>query len=157
MGKIKVQNRNTIIFKDGDSWVLLAVIYTKNRKGADLSEIIASGDMINHAIFTWQELQGGLYRLLKGGYILESSDGYRPSEKTLGLYGKILKKTTSVLKQMELLSKELNVDELLENYDPAQANQDIDYPPINERLVNAAYCEYKEKLSIKKHDRKKLC
>lgn len=56
-----------------DAWVLLSVIYAQ--KPADRERITATGDYLNHAIMTQDELEGGLRRLSAAGYVSEESTG----------------------------------------------------------------------------------
>jgi len=59
-------------FLNADDWVLLAVIHG----GPGLRGILAAGDWINHAIFNYEELRGGLARLLRAGLIRQSEKGW---------------------------------------------------------------------------------
>jgi hypothetical protein len=47
-----------------DAWLLLSLIY--GREPLDRQRIRDIGDYINHAIFTDEEVRGGLRRLLEG-------------------------------------------------------------------------------------------
>ena len=55
------------MFSASDCWVLFSVGF--DRKGADLQKIITSGDRINHAIFSWDELENGINTLLHNGFL----------------------------------------------------------------------------------------
>jgi Mn-dependent DtxR family transcriptional regulator len=69
--------RPRIKYTWSDSWLLLAIYgATLSNKTAKLSDIIAIGDYINHAIFTTSELNGGLSRLHRGKLIKISKDKY---------------------------------------------------------------------------------
>jgi hypothetical protein len=65
-------NSFTMDFLDADDWVLLAVIHG----GPGLRGILAAGDWINHAIFNYEELRGGLGRLLRAGLVRQSPKGW---------------------------------------------------------------------------------
>lgn len=140
---MKVSINNVQSFCYGDSWLLLAVIYASKKEGADLSKIIAQGDYINHSIFTWQELQGGIFRLLCAGYITENSRVYKPTEKTMILYNKISNKTQSVLKQLDFIRQEIGAPKWSEKYNPKLTNKGVSYSKINERIFRIAYDKYK--------------
>lgn len=62
---------------DADAWVLLAVLYA--RAPADRDELVHVGDYINHAIFTPEELDGGLRRLCAAGYVVDAGGRFAPS------------------------------------------------------------------------------
>jgi hypothetical protein len=59
-------------FLNADDWVLLAVIHG----GPGLRGILAAGDWINHAIFNYEELHGGLARLLRAGLVRQTPKGW---------------------------------------------------------------------------------
>jgi hypothetical protein len=63
-------------FHGGDDWVLLAVIHGGRGAPAGLPAILAAGDWINHAIFNYGELRGGLARLLRAGLIRQTARGW---------------------------------------------------------------------------------
>ena len=52
-----------------DSWILIAVVYGGGKHGADLRGIVAAADYVNHAIPTYQEVRGALWRLLNAGLV----------------------------------------------------------------------------------------
>ncbi|MFA5337352.1 MAG: hypothetical protein WC330_03365, partial [Candidatus Omnitrophota bacterium] len=116
--------RKRNLFQFADAWLLLAIIYASQKtRIASLTEIIAYGDFINHAIFTWQELQGGLFRLIKSGYIIESENGYKVSSKIFDSYKKFAKKNGSIFKQLGFIQQELSSPEWSEDYNPLTANK----------------------------------
>lgn len=144
------------IFKTADPWVLLTIIYAGKKKGANLVSIISVGDYINRCIYSWQELQGGLYRLLKAGYITEEDGGYRPTEKIMVPFTKKFKNRVSFMKQMDFLRDELKSPKWSEDYKPATANEGVVYKKITEAGVEAAYNEYRKEIEkLMPADRKK--
>ena len=56
------------MYKYGDAWVLTALIF--NKKKSSLENLIATGDLINHAIMTVDEINDALTRLIPEGYIM---------------------------------------------------------------------------------------
>jgi len=53
-----------------DPWLLLAILDAqRDQPQATLERIYAAGDVVNHAIFTDDELMGGFARLEGGGFI----------------------------------------------------------------------------------------
>src|SRR5688572_16073462 len=91
-------------FVASDAWLLLAIVLAAGNDVANLHEIVAAGDGINHAIFTEEEMESGLYRLSNGGYIEESNGGFRPSSATVDKYRVIHAKAKAPLRQMDLVS-----------------------------------------------------
>ncbi len=144
------------MFKTADPWVLLTIIYAGKKSGANLVSIIMTGDHINRCIFNWEELQGGLYRLLKAGYITEEANGYRPTEKIMVPFTKKFKNRVAYMKQLDFLRDELKSPEWSENYKPASANEGVVYNKVTEAKVKAAYNEYRKKMEkFMPADRKK--
>ncbi|HZE96920.1 MAG TPA: hypothetical protein VE981_07830 [Planctomycetota bacterium] len=66
-------------FGDADDWVLLAVLHAGGGKAAGLEAILSAGDWINHAIFNYGEVRGGLARLLRAGLVRQTAAGWTPS------------------------------------------------------------------------------
>jgi hypothetical protein len=63
-----------------DAWLLTAVLYTAQPdSSAKLSDIIACGDGLNHAIFTRGELETGFSRLIDAGYVVRDASGFSPT------------------------------------------------------------------------------
>lgn len=62
-----------------DDWVLLAVAAAGQRRPAGLRDIVSCGDYLNHSVFSFDEMQGGLARLLRAGLIRQTSDGWAAS------------------------------------------------------------------------------
>jgi len=72
-GKTLDQNK----FTRSDGWLL----FTLSRKYQNLRTIISAGDHYNHAIFTYEELNQGLLRLLQNGYAEQSDKKFRINDK----------------------------------------------------------------------------
>ncbi len=84
-----------------DAWLLLALIYA--REPADRGHLRAVGDFINHAIFTDEELEGGLERLVRSGHAIVVDDRFAPGPGVLDWYDEVTagKSRTAVLKDLE--------------------------------------------------------
>ena len=137
--------KRAIFFQYADAWLLLSIIYASKQKAASLAEIIACGDFANHTIFTWEELQGGIFRLINFGYVIEQGDKYKVSCNITNAYNKFAKKNKSVFKQLTFIRQELKSPEWSEAYNPSKANKGISYDKINKEVVKSAYGEYKRK------------
>src|SRR3989338_8909388 len=131
-------------FRYADAWLLLSIIYASDKQAASLTEIIACGDFINHAIFTWEELQGGFFRLINSGYVIEQGDQYRVSVEIIDAYNKFAEKNKSAFKRIVFIRKKLNSPEWSEDYKPSTANEGIDYKRINKEVVENAYQKYRK-------------
>lgn len=97
-------NQEQLQFEASDAWLLLAIILAAGNNVASLEEIVAAGDGINHAIFTEDEMESGLYRLRSGGYIEESNGSFGPSSTTSNQYKAIHATSKVSLKQLNLIS-----------------------------------------------------
>jgi hypothetical protein len=64
-----------------DVWLLKAIHCAARGEAADLVDVIAWGDIINHAIFEHEELDGGLARLASAGWIEPTGPSFRLSAK----------------------------------------------------------------------------
>lgn len=64
-----------------DSWALHAVVLSAGDGSAPLDRVVATGDYINHAVFTPEELHACLGRLLAGGLVVRRGAAYAPAEE----------------------------------------------------------------------------
>ncbi|HNT74045.1 MAG TPA: hypothetical protein PKH77_03380 [Anaerolineae bacterium] len=88
-----------------DAWILLAILYSRCEKGADLRAIIGAADYINHAILTYEELRDGLVRLRAAGYIREQDGFYHPTQMTLSAYERTTKPHRPVRREWDDLAQ----------------------------------------------------
>jgi hypothetical protein len=61
---------DTILFASSDAWLLHAILIAAKSGEAALEDIVAAADMINHAMLTFDEIDGGLARLSRAGVVL---------------------------------------------------------------------------------------
>lgn len=97
------------MFLGSDAWLLLSLIYA--REPADRERLRNIGDYINHAIFTDEELEGGLARLLRSGHAVAEESRFAPSPQVLAWYTSITagKSRTAVHKDLERVGKLLGI------------------------------------------------
>lgn len=93
------------MFLWSDAWLLLSLIYA--RELADRDHLRAVGDYINHAIFTDEELDGGLERLVRKGHAVTVEDQFAPSREVLDWYTGVTagKSRTAVHKDLERIRR----------------------------------------------------
>jgi len=98
------------MFLDSDAWLLLSLIYAP--EACNHHQLRAVGDYINHAIFTDEEIDGGLARLVQAGYVTEVSDRYFPTEHVRDWYASITegKSQTAVQKDLERVKQFLHIE-----------------------------------------------
>jgi len=76
-----------IHYESSDAWLLLAIIYARKNGEASIQAIIEAGDATNHAVFTSEEVEGGLSRLAAGGLVKKRTDGTLvPTPKVIKAY-----------------------------------------------------------------------
>lgn len=90
-----------MLFVWSDAWLLLSVIYSG--EPADRKRLRSIGDFINHAIFTDEELEGGLARLQRAGHVIAVGEKYSPGAEVSAWYTSITagKARTAVHKDLE--------------------------------------------------------
>lgn len=71
---------DTIRYRWTDAWLLAAVDLAAKNQPAELWQIILSGDNLNHALFTDEELESGLARLTQGRWITESTGRFSTTD-----------------------------------------------------------------------------
>lgn len=101
---------NDLIYEWSDAWLLLAIIYASRHEPATLAKVIAAGDAINHAIFTPAELDQGLARLSRGGYVDEFDGTLVPLTKAFE-YQVTDRKPRQWLDELRAVQEMLNVRE----------------------------------------------
>ncbi|MGC3968499.1 MAG: hypothetical protein QM775_14310 [Pirellulales bacterium] len=97
------------MFHTSDAWLLLSLIYA--REPSDRDHLRVVGDFINHAIFTDEELDGGLDRLMQAGHAVVEKGRYSPSPQVLAWYDSLTagKSRTYVSKDLERVEKLLGI------------------------------------------------
>ena len=89
-----------------DAWFLTALIMRKD--WANMKEIISIGDGLNHAIFTQNEINQALKRLIPVGYIETNGKKYRATEKAYELTNCVAYKRAGLFTQVYVILKRLN-------------------------------------------------
>jgi hypothetical protein len=129
-------------FGYADSWLLLSIIYAQKQGDPDLSNIIGCGDFINHAIFSLEEIQGGMYRLIQSGYVIMKKSKFFPSDKIVIPYQKFSRHKNSIIKDLEFIRKALNAPEWSSSYNASKANKNGSCDEITKEIVEKAHKEY---------------
>ena len=137
-----------------DIWLLLSIIYASGSDGeASLEGIIGQGDAINHAIFSLDELNGGLERLISAGYIFEKNDGYAPTEKALSIYHEVSNSKRYVRDVLEGIRERLQVKPWDPTYKPKYSASG---KYVSSKEFERAYMNYKSEFNkqLKEIERK---
>lgn len=87
-----------------DAWIFQTIGHASINKPASLQEIIATGDMLNHAIFTSGELQKGFYKLYQLNWIQQENELYSLTNAGKSLLTSILDKALTPIKERDEIS-----------------------------------------------------
>lgn len=90
-----------------DAWPLLAIALAGEKGPAEMWQIVAAGDSINHAIFTTDEFESSLARLSAGGWVIEENGKFLASSKVGELISQ--KKRARLATLLDALEKLLGV------------------------------------------------
>jgi hypothetical protein len=118
-----------------DAWLLFSIALAGGDDGASLSRILAAGDYINHAIFTGDELRGGLSRLTARGWVMH--DGGRFS-----LVGQARDLSDSLCSSRRSVSRALKDFEKLIRSVGDDGQPAADYQWLTDDLIHQAYLDY---------------
>lgn len=86
-----------------DAWLLHAVIITAQDGGAELAEVIGAADFLNHAILTCDEINGGVERLVQGGWIRLEDGRLGPRSRATERYEALRDKWRTQVELWEVL------------------------------------------------------
>ncbi len=89
---------NPFRFAWADAWLLLSIVYAG--KNAMLTNIIRMGDMLNHAIFTDEEMIDGLSRLIVAGLISEENETFTADDRAKQVYHQVIQTHPGPLSQI---------------------------------------------------------
>ncbi len=96
-------------FEYSDGWVFIALFqYNSEWKKIDLTNMIAQGDMLNHAIFTLEELSRGFRKLQTKELIKINGDQMILSEVALEIKKSVLNSGVGLFSMVEYALKRLN-------------------------------------------------
>lgn len=82
--KENIDNNNLNTFEISDLWLLLSIGFSK--KGSDICYLIKYGDYLNHSVFSLDELNYGLSKLIFNGYVKKNKDKFITTNKAKSFY-----------------------------------------------------------------------
>ena len=95
-----------------DAWLLSAILYCKKKNGTfELKSVINVGEVINHSIFDYEEINVGIERLVLTGFLSTDEDKILVTDKAIKLYEliEIREGTASPIIRFQQIEKELDV------------------------------------------------
>ena len=125
-----------------DAWLLLATIYAAREKPASLEYIIAAADFIQHAIVTFEEMEGALARLTANGFLHFSDGEFTPTEKTLTYYHSIAKPRRKVHVEEKDIERFLGAQTWGADQKPQDANVGVSFQALTRASFDAAVNSY---------------
>ena len=132
-----------------DAWVLLASIYTGREKPASLEEVIAAADFINHAIVTFEEMEGALARLTADDFLHFSEGRLLPTEKTLVFYRGIAKpRRRVVLADLRDLEGFIGARAWSADQNPRAPDAVVSFPALTQAAFAAAVESYHRRTRV---------
>ena len=130
-------------FLASDSWILLSIILISGNNGARLKDLIPAADGINHAIPTFEEIEGALARLTTEGFISQEGDAIFVTEKTkLAFDDRSRESIRTKWKKMDRVLKAKPWDK---GSSPRDANRGVSYDGINRAEYERAVSLYLKK------------
>ena len=131
-------------FEFSDAWVFMALFqYASEWKKIELSNIIAQGDMLNHAIFTLEELNNGFRKLQIKGLIKIKGDQIILSDEGLKIKKSVMDSGVGFFSMVDNALKKINTKKLrLENVD-LDLISSCEF--LSDKTLSRAYNQYTNK------------
>jgi hypothetical protein len=138
---INIQHENS------DSIVLLGIIYASDngKKQANLTQIIRACDFIEHVIITYDELKGGLVRLVNSNNIVEMQKLlFIPSDAMSQKYFEYskLRKRSNARDDLEFVKKSINAKEWEGNVNLIEINKNFNFSGLDNDIYDSSCKEY---------------
>ena len=130
-------------FTSSDAWLLLAVALASCRQdapgkgGATLKDVIAAGDVIQHAIFTPAELRRGFAKLIAAGHVQADGERFSLVGAASAEYEHIKRSAMTLWKQLEAMEAFLSAARYPAG-DPNYEDPDWPYPALSDEVIEAA-------------------
>jgi len=132
-GDIRAQYRWT------DAWLLAAIAEASKNEPAPLWKIIAVGESLNHALFTDEEIESGLVRLTRGGWIADYKGQFSVTHRFNRLNLRI--KSWESIRRLEKL---LDAEPWYKNEPMPHPANNLKYPGITREVLYKANKEYEK-------------
>jgi Mn-dependent DtxR family transcriptional regulator len=119
--------------------LFLAIGYSNDKGPSSLARVIGAADAIQHSVLTWEEVDGGLFRLGKAGYVT-----VRDEKVSLTQQGRLILeglREKMVHKRQDELSIAIGASPWTA-HDPAVAREHDQPQIIDQRVYQAAVSQY---------------
>ena len=125
-----------------DAWILLATIYAAREQLAPLKDVIGAADGIQHAIVTFEEMEGALERLTAGGYLIYSDGKLMPTDTTLDFYRTTTNPRRPISNEEADMEKFIGATPWSAESHPKSANAGVSFPELSRAQFDAAVESY---------------
>jgi hypothetical protein len=105
-----------IPFASSDAWLLHAVLLAAKEGEAALDEVVGTADMIQHAMLTFDEIDGGVARLSRAGLLAIKDKRFQLSPAAAALGRRLAK--LSLREAGDALRRELGISEPVPPFEP---------------------------------------
>ena len=122
-----------------DAWLFLAIGYSNDKGASSLARVIGAADAIQHAVLTWEEVDGGLFRLGMAGYVSVRDEKVNLTEQGPAILEGLREKT--VLKRQDELSIAIGAPPW-SGHDPASERSHDQPQIIGQQTYQAAVSQY---------------
>lgn len=139
----------SIKYKWSDAWILLAIVYASIEKEATLENVIKFADTIEHAILTFEELEGGLARLTMGSFIEEKESYFYPTERVFSILDGVSKIKSNMQDDLRQLEQFLKSSPWKPGYNPKVSSKEK-YPNLTKERYLEAVNKYTSKIDENK-------
>ena len=121
---------------------MYSILVAARNGEATLADVIEAGDVINHAIFMPNEINGGLGRLERAGFVTLSGGSIRPSQTAIDLYASARIGSKYAMDVMTHLGELMGPA-----WKPRADGSESDSPtePFDANTIQSACAEYQEK------------
>lgn len=104
-----MEQNDTIKLYKSDAWLLQSIMYSHNKDNSiNPKGIIRAGDMINHSIFNYEEINPGIHRLIGHGYLSYIDGTVFITPNAIALSSKIRLMRRGRVGEMQIWKRKLN-------------------------------------------------
>lgn len=128
-------------FTGSDAWLLCAIALMDKGNGADLVDVILSGDFLDHAIFSGPELRRGTAKLIFASHIRVENGRFYIAGDAEEFYRSLTSKHRPVYSIRTEFAKFLDALPYPAG-DPREEDPVWHYPDWSDDVINRAYQEY---------------
>jgi len=134
-----------------DSWVFTALYYSnRHNKNIDFKNLLAAGDVLNHAILTIEEIKNAFMKLQERGIIFISKDNFEFTDCGKELIQKIEKVKGGLFSRIDISLKKLNSSRNKFGFSKNINNCEF----ITDGLIDKSYNDYMKSIKIYNECRK---